>query len=1197
MVCAQCGTENPPEAVHCMKCTTVLTPPLDAGVTRTSGVASGWSAAAPTADVGAVASASVSALQPGIVLGNRFEIVALLGEGGMGAVYKVRDIEVDRFVALKIIRPELAVRPDILKRFKQELILARQVTHKNVIRIFDLGEADGVKFITMDFIEGRDLRSLLREKGKLEPEESAKIIAQVCRALDAAHSEGVVHRDLKPQNIMVDAQGRVIVMDFGIARSVGDGGGMTLTQTGALVGTPEYMSPEQAKGEEVDARSDLFTLGIIFYELLTGKTPYRADTAYAMLLKRTTERARPPIEVDSSIPPEISAIVVKCLEIDREQRYQTAREILEDLGEEARTGTRTGPLTGVQASSTATASVVVPQVVPPLQRYWKAIAGAVAALVLISVVIALRGRIFGGKASPGKSVSLAILPFHNASGDSSLDWLGGSLAEMLRTDVGQSSSLHTVSADRLHQILKDLQVSADTELDQNTVKRIAEFTNADRIVSGQFVKFGSQIRIDATLQDLNSQRSVPLKVEAADEKALLGTVDQLAKSIQDNLTLAPAAVEEMKASAFTPSSKSVEALREYSQGLELSRQGNHLQAEKQFESAVKDDPSFALAFSKLAQTYANLGYDKQAEQSSSKAVDLSENLPPAEKYWIQAANARIVNNYPKAIEAYESLAKLLPDDPQVQFDLGGLYEAQGQFDQAHDHFARVLQRDPKYVDALLAVGRVEIKRGNPQGSLDPLNNALSLAVQLGNQQEKATTEHALGVAYEELNKPDDALKNFQDSIDIKKQIGDKRGMAVSLAEIAQIQSAQGKLDQARTTYEGALKIQKDIGDKRGIGLTLMNLGDILRSSGKYTEALQSTKEALQIQQDLGNENFQALCLNNIGSIYFSTGQYDDAMTYYKQALSLREKLNVPADVAMTVNNIGETAAKMGHFDQALTSYLRALDLWRKADDKGGIALTSDGMATLFEFQGRFGAALNAQEEALKSYGQLQVKNSTLAAIQANYANALNLAGRTEESQKNLEEAASLAHAVQDDPLIAKIANFQGDRLFYSGDFKSARPLYDQALQLAARAKDSDETLLAKFNLARLSIVEGHGASVAASLRALGKDADKMGLRFLSAECSLYLGEALIAGKDYAQARQELDAVVRKSEDLGMKALLPQSHYFFSLALRGSGNQAEASRHLQEAAKLLEEMHKESKSDALMNRADLRPISEATRPVH
>ena len=246
----------------------------------------------------------------------------------MGAVYKARDRELDRFVALKLIRPELAANPSILARFKQELLLSREVTHRNVIRIFDLGDADGVKFITMEFVEGRDLRSLIQEKKKFPPEEAVELMQQVCRALEAAHTLGIIHRDLKPQNIMRDQTGRILVMDFGLARTVeGDG----MTQTGALVGTMEYMSPEQALGKSLDQRSDLFSLGLILYELLTGIMPFKADSAVASLIKRNQERATPVSDHDGTIPSALSNIVSKCLERDPALRYQTATEFLLDL--------------------------------------------------------------------------------------------------------------------------------------------------------------------------------------------------------------------------------------------------------------------------------------------------------------------------------------------------------------------------------------------------------------------------------------------------------------------------------------------------------------------------------------------------------------------------------------------------------------------------------------------------------------------------------------------------------------------------------------------------------------------------------------------------------------------------------------------------------------------------------------------------
>src|SRR5215472_15614103 len=273
---------------------------------------------------------SAAILESGVLLAGRYEIVSMLGLGGMGAVYKAYDRDIERVIALKVIRPDLATHPEVLQRFKQELLLARKVSHKNVVRIFDVRESGGIKFITMEYIDGRDLRSLLGQHGKLPAAEALDIMHQVCLGLAAAHAEGVIHRDLKPGNIMRDQHGRVVVMDFGLARNIGGGG---MTQTGAMLGTMEYMSPEQAKAEPLDERSDLFTVGLILYELITGKTPYQADSALASLLKRTKERAVSMSEIDASIPRALSAVVAKCLETEPKNRYQSINELVTAIEE------------------------------------------------------------------------------------------------------------------------------------------------------------------------------------------------------------------------------------------------------------------------------------------------------------------------------------------------------------------------------------------------------------------------------------------------------------------------------------------------------------------------------------------------------------------------------------------------------------------------------------------------------------------------------------------------------------------------------------------------------------------------------------------------------------------------------------------------------------------------------------------------
>ncbi len=1199
MDCPQCQTSNPPEAERCAKCDTPLgvegativgtltptpTPSTTGSETLDSGamqVPEGWSVPAP---VTPSIAASLTSLQPGTLLGSRYEILKLLGQGGMGAVYQAKDRELDRVVALKVIRPELAGHPEILQRFKQELILARQVTHRNVIRIFDLGEAEGVKFITMEFIEGQDLRTLLAEKGKYTVEEAVGIMQQVCLALEAAHAEGVVHRDLKPQNIMLDKQGKVSVMDFGIARSVELGG---MTQTGALMGTPEYMSPEQVRGEHVDARSDLFTLGIIFYELLTGKMPYQADTALGTMFKRTQERAVPPAQLDPSVPKPMSDVVAKCLEIDPKLRYQSARAIRQDL--EAWLGT--GTVFTARPPALASFPPVRWLLDLPTSRKWLA-AGLAVFLLAFTGLVFWQKLPFGLSLKPGATVepvSLAILPFRNASGDPAMDWLGPSLAVMLRSDVGQSAYLRMVSADRVHQILKDLRIPANAEYDPQTLQRLAEFSSAQTLIWGQYVKVGNQIRIDATLQDLKHQRTIPIKAEAPSEKELLKAVEQLAQAIQQNLSLSSDVLKALRARSFRPSSNSVQALRAYTEGMELVRSGNNLEAAKRFEAATQQDPEFALGYSRLAQTYANLGYDDKAEQASRRAVSLSEKLPEQERYLIQANHARILNDTPKAIEAYEDLIKAAPDDPDVQFTLAGLYVRVGAFDQALKYYGKLLERDPKYVDALLAIGRVRIRSGNPQAALDDLNRALSLSVQFENDEEKAAVLHATGVAYKMMNRLDDALRNCQESLAIRRRLGQKRGIAASLNEIAQVENRLGKSDEALKSFREALQIRREIGDKSGIGDTVLDLGVFYKTHGQPDEALKLYKEALQLERELGSESAKAVLLNNIGNIYLGRTQYDEALTYYENALQLREKLKVPGPLGETLYNLAETFSSMGQYDRALTNYLRALELFRSKGDKLRAAIVSHSMGILFEYQGRYGAALSSKEDALKTLRQVQERGRWMAEVLSGYGHALSQVGRYQEAQKNLEEALKLARELQNKTLIAQTLDFQGEAFFYQGELKSAASLFQQAIEAASGAEPR-VLLLSKIHLASVTIKEGRSPAAISPLKSAAQQADRLGLKYLSTEASLDLAEALLNTRGYAAARTELEAALRTSEKLGSQAQLARGHYLLARTLQLTGNAAEASRHQAEAARLLEEIHKEAKSDAILKRADLSAIS-------
>jgi eukaryotic-like serine/threonine-protein kinase len=1185
MQCPLCQADNPPSADHCTKCSTPL-PLADQTISPTAmGTAvsgtQAWSVAVtprPSSEA-----AAKGQLEPGTLLAERFEILQLLGQGGMGAVYKARDTELERLVALKLIRPELASHPEILRRFKQELILAREVTHRNVIRIFDLGQAQGIKFITMEFVEGRDLKSQIHEKEKLTAEEAAPIVLQIAAALEAAHNAGVVHRDLKPQNVMSDKDGRVYVMDFGIARSLENQG---MTQTGALMGTPEYMSPEQARGEKVDARSDLFALGIIFYEMLTGASPFKADTAMAMMFKRTQVRATPLSQLDLGVPGVISDIVSKCLEIKPEERYQSAREIINDL--EAWKG-------GVPHGTIMLTSRRIRYASP--YKKWLVVGSAAAVLVLGAYEFREKFtlRPSASALGPVQAVSLAILPFHNSSSDVSTDWMGTSLADMLSREVGQSAQLHTVSPDRLHQILKDSHIPANADFDADMLRQLAELSSADFLVWGHYAKFGDQIRIDATVGDFKNNRRTPLKVEVAGEKDFLNGVHQLSDLIRNNLAVSSDVLKDLKASSFQLSSQSVPALRDYDQSLELLRDGKNLDAAKSLEAAIKEDPQFALAYSRLAATQSELGYDVDAERNSRKAVQLSQQLPLAEKYLIEANHARLMKDNKKAIEAYENLAKTFPNNADVEFELGSLYSDKGDYDKARAQFSAILKNDPKNSKALWKLGVVEINRDNPQGALQPLNQGLSLAVQVDNQEQKSLILLAMGISYRLMNKPEEAMRNYQQSMEISRRLGLKRTLAGSLSEMAQVQASLGKPKDALASYNQALDILREIGMKKEIGDALINRGVLYQSSGEYDKALQDNKDSLQIQRDSDDENYQALCLSNIGSIYLAKGDTDNALTYLQQALQLRQKLNDPEYVAQTLSALGEVYTATGDYDKAVSTLVSALDISHKSNNLRGAASESHQMGTVLVSQGRLGSAVSAMQDAVKNYQASGNQGPELIDALNDLADTLALAGRGAESAKPLEDAQVLARDQRNPAADSAMSSTRGDVEFYGGNLKGAKPDYDQALRLATQAKNHAQILDAKLDLARLAIAEGRPQAAIPDLRAIIQQADGLNLKYLSLRASVDFAQALINTKDYAHSRQELERSLGRSEKLGSRLETARIHYLLGDSARRAGDNSEAAGQYRQALSLFDGLKKEPGADHLFDRSDLHSMyAEANR---
>lgn len=779
----------------------------DGVATTPMGAAARRSAADTAANLAAI-------VEPGTLLGGRYEILEMLGLGGMGAVYKARDRELDRVIAVKVIRPDLAGIPAILQRFKQELILARQVTHRNVVRIFDLAEADGVKFVTMEYVQGRDLRGALEEQGKLPVSDAVNIIQQVCRGLEAAHSEGVVHRDLKPGNLMCDQHGRIVVMDFGLAHSLETKG---LTQSGTVLGTMEYMSPEQAKGGHVDPRSDIYALGLIFYELLTGKMPFEAETPVASLLKRSQEAVRPPVELEPTLPPAVNKVVLKCLERDPARRYQNVDDILGDLDViQGRTRDR--------ASGTQTA-------VSRFRAKW--MVAAIAAVLLLASGVGIGVWKWQHSAPPAaqRPISVLVADFKNDTSDPIFE---GTLEPAFNLALEGAPFISAYNRGQARKIAAQMR-PGNTAVDEAGGRLVATREGINVVISGGVRAEGSGFLISVKAVDsANGNVIVAKDATASDKGSVLKVVGGLATDLREALgDVTPRSRQRAEAETFT--SSSLEAAHEYAQAQELRDAGKWEEALPRYRRATYLDPNLGRAYAGLAALNANMGRRDLAEGYYKQALALLDRMTDREKFRTRGGYYLMMRESRKAIEEYNSLVESYPSDQVGHINLAlayfylrdmpkALQEARlsleltpnallarnnlalyaiyaGDFATGQREAQTVLDKNPTYLSAYGALAMAQAGQGDIAGSEATYGKLASSGA-------RGASMAAIGLA--DLNlyqgRAAAALPALQKAIADDLQNKDASSAAGKLLVMAESELLQGHTKQAVTAADKAVKL-------------------------------------------------------------------------------------------------------------------------------------------------------------------------------------------------------------------------------------------------------------------------------------------------------------------------------------------------------------------------------------------------------
>src|SRR3954470_24039402 len=658
MGCPRCGSAF--VSGRCGKCgaldsssVTVLTPavavPLPVSPDAETVLAEQVSATPPRAQTPAFA---MGPLNAGQAFGTRYHIIRALGAGGMGVVYQAWDAELGVAVALKVIRPEVLIDPgsagEIEKRFKRELVLARQVTHKHVVRIHDLGELNGIKYLTMPFVEGENLADVLKRDGKIPVPRAIAIAKQVATGLAAAHEVGVVHRDLKPENIMIAADGSALIMDFGISRSVGGTG--TATALGAVMGTLEYMAPEQAQGQAVDHRADIYSFGLVLYDMLTGRQRIaRRDNAMSEMMSRM-QHAPPSVRtLDSHVPETLDRLIAKCLQTDAKARYATTAELVADLEALAPDGHRLMPVHPVTASRT---TVVV------ISAVLAAVLGVAGWWIWYT----------GGRAVQAvqqEPVSVLIASFENRANEPLFD---GLIEQALGVGI-EGTSFVTAYPRRDALRVVSQQINPSAPLDENNARLVARREGIKRIVSGSISGDPSKYALALKIIDpVDGKAMLTWDTTATGREDVLNAVGRLAARVRRGLGDASANADQIK-DAETFTAASLEAAHEYIQAQELQSAGRSQEALDGYKRALKLDPQLGRAYAGLGAVSNSIQHRDEAIKYYEHALRLIDRMTDREKFRTRGGYYAAIGDNEKAREHYEALFKQYPADTNAQSNL------------------------------------------------------------------------------------------------------------------------------------------------------------------------------------------------------------------------------------------------------------------------------------------------------------------------------------------------------------------------------------------------------------------------------------------------------------------------------------------------------------------------------------------------